>query len=357
MSAIIDDIDIIQFPRVDGISGKVIDVGHHNGTTLSEIITGMGADSTTVSINVHNCAKLKILDGLDEFPQLKVLMLIDCNLLSDITPISQLKNLEALSVSGSMITDLDALDGIATLRIVDASGCSELRDLWGLRNAGSLEFLAVAGSQIASIAPLAACKRLQQLDISSTLVGDLSPLTGNTILECIDANDTPSCECDALITCTGIKRLALNNIRRITPICGLPLLQELYCTNSLFDETNGNMLSTCPELMTAYILDSKGDVMNLPFLDNDSDTEHADDDENNDKEEEKQNAIDIQLAKLLDDDDYSNYGIKVSVPTARDSEEESKESNNNTNKQVVQNAIEEESKDSSHEDLVVKKAD
>lgn len=310
MSAIMDnvEIDIIQFPRVDGVSGKVIDVGHHSGSTLSEIIRGMGADETTVSINIHNCTNLKKLDGLDQFPQLKILMLIDCSHLSDIRPINKIKTLEALSVAGSMITDFDALDGITTLRIIDASNCTELRDLWGLRNAGSLEFLTVSGAQIASISPLTSCKKLRQIDISSTLVGDLSPLTGNTLLECIDAHDTPSCECDALTACTGLKRLAINNIRRISPICGLPLLEELYCTDALFDEIDGNMLSACPELVMAYIVDSRGNVMNLPFLD-DSDIE------NSDKEnDEKQNAIDIQLAKLLEDTDYSNYRIDISIP-------------------------------------------
>lgn len=304
MSSVIDDMDIIHHPLMDGITGMVLDVGHSSARTLSDIMKGKGADETLTSLTVHYCASLAILDGLSAFPNLRVLMLIDCTSLVDLTPLKDVPSLEVLSITGSNVVHLDVLENHPKLRVIDAAGCNKLDDIWGLRNCTELSFAALSGTSVASIAPLTNCNDLEQVDISTTLVGDLTPLTGKTKLIALDASDTPSCECEALQSCRALVRLALTNIRRIAPLCGLPELSQLYIANAHF--TDPMPLKACPQLMIVSIITSDDKDLDIPFL------EDEDDDESALPEDPVQEDIDQQLAEMLDSESLGD--VMVSQP-------------------------------------------
>jgi hypothetical protein len=283
----------------------VLDVGHSSARTLSEIIKEKGADETLTSLTVHDCASLAILDGLSAFPKLRVLMLIDCTSLVDLSPLKDVPTLEILSITGSNVEHLDVLEYHPKLRVIDAAGCNKLDDIWGLRNCAELSFAALSGTSIASIAPLTNCHDLEQVDISTTLIGDLTPLTGKTKLIALDASDTPSCECEALSSCKALVRLALTNIRRIAPLCGLPELSQLYIANAHF--TDPMPLKACPQLMIVCIITSDDKDLDIPFL-------QDDDDESALPEDPLLEDVDRQLAEMLDSESLGDVTISQPDP-------------------------------------------
>lgn len=308
MSSVIDEVDIIHHPIVDSISGLVLDLGHSSSRSLSDLLKDKGADGTLTSLTVHDCPGLSILDGLEAFPELKVLMLIDCTSLVDLSPLISVPGLEALSITGSNVIHVDVLENHPHLRILDADGCNKLDDIWGLRNCTELTFVSIPSTSVSSISSLVNCTKIEQLDISGTLVGDITALTGKTNLIALDASNTPCCECDALTTCTSLIRLAMNSIRRIAPLCKLPELSQLYITNAHFSDPTP--LKTCPELMIVSIITTDNKEIDVPFLDeNENNEEDEESDDNNEKDEH-----DLMMEEMMLLDSGALGTINVSLP-------------------------------------------
>jgi internalin A len=109
--------------------------------------------------------------------------------LTDLLPLTGLKNLHALQLGGIEVSDLASLTGLKNLELLDLhnTNVSDLSPLAGLKN---LEWLALYDTHVSDLSPLAGLKNLQTLGLHGTQVRDLSPLAGLKNLTELSLNNT-----------------------------------------------------------------------------------------------------------------------------------------------------------------------
>ena len=185
-------------------------------------------------INYVGCSGFQIssLEGLGAFPFLYDVF-IDSAALTDISPLSEISNLQYLSLSNNQITDISVLSNFDSLyyisfrdnQISDLSPLSnspniylvditnnDVSDLSPLAQLSNLQIAYLNGNQISDISPIAQSVDLWLLDISDNQVYDLSPLKdlvnlteiylhGNADITCIDVSEGPFAHADLPFNC------------------------------------------------------------------------------------------------------------------------------------------------------------
>jgi Leucine-rich repeat (LRR) protein len=176
-------------PNLETAVHKYLPPGKDKGPLTADDLAGLIMVSAD-GLRIHDLA------GLEGCKKLTFLYLPDAPV-ADLTPISKLTTLEAVTIRGGKIQDLTPLAGLSNLQYLDLSGnqISDLRplatlknlhdlnlsdnkvsDLSPLRDLPALEQLHLAGNQVSDLAPLAGIKSLWLLDIKGNRVTDLSPL-------------------------------------------------------------------------------------------------------------------------------------------------------------------------------------
>ncbi len=103
--------------------------------------------------------------------------------LDDLSPLTELKSLEALSCYGKNVSDLSPLAELKSLEsfVCRSRNVSDPTPLAELKN---LKKLSLSNAQVSDLSPLAGLKNLESLSLYATpAVSDLSPLAGLTNLE------------------------------------------------------------------------------------------------------------------------------------------------------------------------------
>lgn len=114
------------------------------------------------------------------------------------------KKLETLYLLNTNLTNLDILTGNTELRTLDISWGNPVRDISGLRQMEKLELLLVRSSELTDILPIGSLGNLTDLDICCS-ADDISPLVG----------------------CKSLKWLSLIGCEQITDISPLAELKNL----------------------------------------------------------------------------------------------------------------------------------
>jgi len=96
----------------------------------------------------------------------------------DLSPLSELKNLGILWISGSPISDLLPISGLENLGILQISDTGEALDLAPLAGLKNLGTLLASNDRIEDISALAGLSNLDVLDLSGNNISDLSALSG-----------------------------------------------------------------------------------------------------------------------------------------------------------------------------------
>jgi Leucine-rich repeat (LRR) protein len=133
----------------------------------------------------HNVKWLSLFDNqisdltpLSELTNLETLSLVD-NQISDLTPLSELTNLETLSLVGNQISDLTPLSKLTNLQSLDlyTNKVTDITPLSNLTNLGG-EFnpLNLSNNQITDISPLSNLTKLQWLSLDNNQITDLTPM-------------------------------------------------------------------------------------------------------------------------------------------------------------------------------------
>jgi hypothetical protein len=97
--------------------------------------------------------------------------------ISNLSPLSGLKGLQRLDLSGTRVSDLSPLSGLKELQRLSLRG-TQVSDLSPLSGLSGLYSLHLVGTQVSDLSPLSGLRGLQILDLSGTQVSDLSPLSG-----------------------------------------------------------------------------------------------------------------------------------------------------------------------------------
>ena len=122
------------------------------------------------------------------------------NEITDLSPLSNLIQLESLAAWGNPISDISPLAKLTNLRYIDLGGCDiaditplsnltkletlklglnyRIRDISPLANLTNLKYLRLNRNRIVDISPLANLTQLKQLFIDGNRIGDFSPLDG-----------------------------------------------------------------------------------------------------------------------------------------------------------------------------------
>ena len=140
------------------------------GKTSGATITGTEMRTLTVlfaSFTPGGKRHIQDLTGLEFAINLTKLDLLG-NQISDLSPLTKLKNLTELDISKQTLIEVDGFYGNIIYLLSDLSPLAELKNLTSL---------SLKGNQISDISPLAELKNLTSLNLWSNRISDISPLT------------------------------------------------------------------------------------------------------------------------------------------------------------------------------------
>lgn len=133
--------------------------------------------------------KLVNLNFLNQFSQLKSLMVVGCDV-NDISGIQSCRKLEVVSLRNNHVKNIYPLTKLPELRKIDISNNEiiTIESLYWIRQLNSLE---CSGNNIMDIYYLRYLQKLQYLDICNNQIGDFEPITGLTSLCYLDISGNP----------------------------------------------------------------------------------------------------------------------------------------------------------------------
>ena len=185
--------------------------------------------------------------GLTELRELE----INRNTISDISPVRGLTNLTLLTLKGNQISDISPIAGLINLRrlylndnlfsnLSPLRGLTNLEELYFSENKGVFDLSPLAGlvnlktigswgHSISDLSPLAGLTKLEKVDFCGGDISDLTPLAGLTSLKELYLAVEEVSDLSPLAGLTGLTRLALhgNDISDISALAGLTKLKWL----------------------------------------------------------------------------------------------------------------------------------
>lgn len=154
----------ILWIRVHGGQVHLRDPGVRLRDLESDSVVGIKLDDTQITD----------LTSLSEFRNIAMISLTDTQI-RDLSPLSNLDQIESLWLSGSQVSDLSPLKRMKNLKWLVANN-APISDLTPLSNLKRLERLMLTGTQVSDLAPLTELTSLKTLLLANTKVQDISPL-------------------------------------------------------------------------------------------------------------------------------------------------------------------------------------
>ena len=153
------------------------------GVTRTQItnLTGLEHATHLRELEIGHNPLLSNLTPIAKLMELNYLDAGRCNI-SDITPLANLKNLTYLQLNHNSITDLTPLDNLTRLTVLRVE-VNPITDLTPLANLTQLTRLQAESNQIADISPLANLTQLTNLYLRDNRIVDVSPLASLHTLE------------------------------------------------------------------------------------------------------------------------------------------------------------------------------
>ncbi len=127
---------------------------------------------------------------------------------SDLSPLTDLNNLEVLNFNSTHVIDLSALTDLSNLEVLNFNS-TQVSDLSPLTELKNLKLLFLGNTKVSDLSPLAELKNLTSLFLSNTKVSDLSPLTELKNLTTLFLNGTQVSDLSPL---TELKNLEVLNL-------------------------------------------------------------------------------------------------------------------------------------------------
>ncbi|MDD5393022.1 MAG: COR domain-containing protein [Thiothrix sp.] len=205
----------------------------------------------TGTLNISRCGLTEIPEAVAELSWLKILIIENSshiktedgkwvenpnkgkfNLISDITPLASLLNLQLLDCSSTQVADLAPLANLLNLKELRCHS-TQVADLAPLANLLNLKTLNCSSTQVADLAPLANLLNIQLINCSSTQIADLAPLVNLLNLQQLGCGSTQITDLAPLANLLNLKLLVCNS----TQVTDLrPVKHILEAGYILFDE-------------------------------------------------------------------------------------------------------------------------
>ncbi len=229
--------------------------------------------------DIEISGEIKTLNDLLVMPNLSEVTLYDEPLITDYSPIFQLKQLSNLTLSGcniddgtvkqfgslvwlsslnidnNAVSDLSFMKNMSILKSFSAAN-NMLKDISVLSNFTNLRELNVANNLLTELDPLSSLTSLKTLDVSFNLISNLSPLSaltsvtelniaGNTVkqldpiarltkIQILNLSDNPVTALSALANFTNLEELRIDGtlIVSLSGISGIETLKTLDCSRT-----------------------------------------------------------------------------------------------------------------------------
>lgn len=146
------------------------------------------------------------------------------NIMTDLSALKEMKNLETLKIEYGNLTTLSGIETLGKIRSLYICK-SELSDISAVSGLSRLEYLQLDSNRISDISPLSNMTGLNQIYLSNNSISDISPFATLTGLSSANLNDNSISDISPLSGLTKMRTLHLrnNNISDYSPVYALPL--------------------------------------------------------------------------------------------------------------------------------------
>ena len=185
-------------------------------------LTDLGLGRNEIS-DITSLASLVNLERVD----------LDYNQIEDAGPLAGLTALRYVRLCGNPMSDLSPFAGLVNLRELYVYG-SPVSDLTPLAGLVELRRLYADGDDITDLSPLAGLVNMTHLVVDSSQVSELSPLAGLTQMFCLQLRSNQISDATPLAAMTNLYSLDLsyNQVSDIAPLAGLTQLEELWMADN-----------------------------------------------------------------------------------------------------------------------------
>lgn len=206
--------------------------------TTIDTETEQPSDSVKIGSEFYDINTVGILDltgkGLkdEDIENLKYMtkvseIILSDNALTDLSPVSELKQLEKLTFHNNKVKDISFLKSMRRLTVIGA-GNNGISDISAFSEMGGLKEIWICDNNISDISPLKSCKYLEYLDVSDNNITDLTPIS----------------ECKLIILKADNNRLNGS----YDALTGLTVFDELHLEGNGYDSDPDGFYEFCYEL-------------------------------------------------------------------------------------------------------------
>ncbi len=203
-------------------------------TCIGNRVADLSPVADLLSLKFLYCCSTVVSD-LTPLTRLIQLQSLDCadTRVADLSPLAGTTSLRSLRCRNSQVADLTPLTRLTHLQSLDCAR-TPVADLSPLAGITSLQSLSCGYSQVADLTPLTRLIHLQSLDCSGTQVADLSPLAGLIALQSLGCGATKVTDLSPLAGLAALRGLACwhSQVADLAPLAKLTALQELDCRGS-----------------------------------------------------------------------------------------------------------------------------
>lgn len=214
------------------------------------------------------------LEGIEIFPNLKLLWVQHNYFLTSLKGIENCKKLETLFCFGCKLNSLEGIEDLIYLKRIDCYGnnikslqplanvvnleylncySNQIDSLMPLSNCGNLKSLAITYNKIISLHGIENCKELEYLSIEECGIDNIEELNSLTRLRVLMAQGNNITSLKSLVNCLELRNLSIsnNNINDISPLCKCDKLQIIDLCGNPF--TDLNYLLLFPKLSDIHL--------------------------------------------------------------------------------------------------------
>lgn len=186
------------------------------------------SDSTYIVDGEEFTDSISIISYVKEVADKTELDLSGSTIIDNLKPVDQLKSLQHLDISGSVIIDIFPIRNITTLQYLDCSN-TFVKDLEPLRYSKSLRELHINNTPVTSIRVVENFENLEVLHLQQTVIDSLPSISALVNLQELNCGSTNLERLDSLKYLTNLRMLDCSNtaISEIAPLAELSSLEKL----------------------------------------------------------------------------------------------------------------------------------
>ena len=212
-------------------------------TALSSLIQLQSLDLSLTNVkNIDSLEKMVKLIKLD----------LGSTFVSDISALEKLVNLNKLNLASTRVSNVNALTKLTKLHTLNLYN-TKVIDIGPLEKMAELRWLRLSSTQLINISPLKKLAKLSTLELSSTQVLDISALKDMPQLQTLDLISTQVQDISALKDMPQLQTLYLGStpVQDISALKDMPQLQLLYLGSTQVQDISA--LKDMPQLQTLYL--------------------------------------------------------------------------------------------------------